>query len=99
MVNWDIFKQNFIIYLIACGQEESTDKQKIPLFLNFIGMEGLGIFNTFKVDMKTLKYKNMLELFDIHFKEHVFVLFERFKFFSLYQKSDESIDQFTTEKQ
>lgn len=41
------YKQRLKIYLSAIGLDKSEDKRKISILLNYIGKEGIKIYNTF----------------------------------------------------
>lgn len=94
--NWSLWKQKFEIYLRASDKEKATDAVKIAILLSCIGDEGLDVYNTFPDDKKTT-LKDVLEQYDNYFLPAKVVAVETFKFNSLIQSEDQSIEQYLTE--
>nr|CAI5851190.1 unnamed protein product [Callosobruchus analis] len=93
--NWQLWKQKFEIYLKASGKSAADDDIKIAVLLHCIGDEGLDVYNTFPDDKKSTLTK-LLEAYDEHFLPKKVIPVETFKFNSLNQTSEQSIEQYLT---
>lgn len=92
--SWQIFKQQFKIYLVASGKHEKEDKVKVALLLNAIGEEALNLFNTFGMDYETCKLEDIIKAFDTQLKPKTNIVYERYLFFKRMQKVNEPFDSF-----
>ena len=43
---WRTYKQRFMLYLLAVGLEEKSDKRKIALLLTIAGQQAVEVYNT-----------------------------------------------------
>ncbi|XP_072384513.1 uncharacterized protein [Diabrotica undecimpunctata] len=93
---WLLWKQKFTIYLIASGKSASTEEVKIANLLNFIGDEGVDIYNTFTEDQQATLDK-LIGAFDYYFLPKKIVPMETFKFHNLVQGNEQSINQYLTD--
>nr|CAI5844998.1 unnamed protein product [Callosobruchus analis] len=97
--SWKLWKQKFNLYLLASGKSNKADDIKIALLLNFLGDEGLMIYNTFEYasDEDRTLLQTVIQKFDEYCDPIKNEVFEHFKFFQRNQLPGESIDQFVTE--
>lgn len=96
--NWKKFKQRFDVYMTATGASEKGDKQKACIFLHVVGEEAVQVYNTFVFDDgDEYKLKKILEKFEAYCTPKRNTTYERHKFFTRVQRSDETIDQYVTE--
>ena len=95
--NWSRWKQKLENFLLASEKVEKPDNIKIAILLNFIGDEGVNLYNTFKFEETETSFKDVLKKFDDHCLPQSNEVFERFKFFSCSQKDGQSIDAYLTE--
>ena len=94
---WKKWYKQFKLYLIAAQWENENDRRKVALMLSLIGQDAMNIFNSFNVDEETVKYNDLVKLFDDHFTPKKNLTVERHKFLSRRQQSDESIDDYVTD--
>lgn len=90
------FFQNFETYLIATEKDTKPDKVKVALLLNFIGSEGVDLFNTFKFNPETDRqnYAKVVDEFKKYFTPRRNITYERFVFNNRCQGPTETFDQF-----
>ena len=67
---WDRWKQQFEIYLIATESTEKAEKIKTSILLTCIGKQGLDIYNTFTFceDDDKMKLKPVMDQFEAYCK-------------------------------
>ena len=94
--HWNLWKQKFKIYLTASNKHSSSEDVKIANLLGRMGVEGIGIFNTFTNDQQSTLEK-LLKAFDKYFLPKEVVPMETFKFHTLVQSENQTIDQYLTE--
>lgn len=96
--DWKLWKQKFELYLVASGKSDKKDNVKIAILLNFLGDEGLRIFNTFEYsdEEDEKKLSTILDKFDKYCQPIKNLVYEHFIFFKREQLQGESIDQFVT---
>lgn len=94
--NWTRWKEKFLIYYDAHDFDDLTEKKKVALFLNSIGEDGIDIFNSFGLDRTIVKLDDVIKKFDEKFNPCKNTTVERYKFFTRYQKDDESLDEYCT---
>lgn len=58
---WKFWLQKLKIFITAGGLTQDKDEQKIAILLNFIGDQGIKLYNTFKLDKKTSNLKPLLK--------------------------------------
>lgn len=96
--NWRLWKQKFENYLLATEISRKSDPVKIAQLLHFIGEEGFHIYNSFSIDNPAeLKLKDVLDKFEEHFLPRKNLAYERFKFFTRKQATNETIEQYITD--
>lgn len=95
-VEWKNWSKQFKIYLLASNLDLQSDKRKVALLLHNMGPQCLEIFNSFNEDIDSVKYENLLKLFEQHFIPKVNLAMERHTFFTRRQKTEESIVQYAT---
>lgn len=64
---WKTWLTKFKIFLRASNLESETDKRKVALLLNHLGSQSLEIFNSFDVDIDTVKYEDLVRMLGSHF--------------------------------
>lgn len=96
--NWRRFEQKFDVFLTATDLQSKPEQKKIAVFLNLIGDDGLELYNSFtftEEDRASLEaVKKKLEGYCAPTAN---VIFERFKFNSLFQKEMQPFDSFLTD--
>lgn len=95
--NWKSFSFQFENFMLAFGHVEAKDDKKVALLLHMLGPEIISIFNSFGVESKTVKYTDLIKLFEDFFSPKKKVSLERHAFFLRKQKSGESIESFVTD--
>lgn len=96
--NWKKFKQRFDVYMNATGASEKDDKQKACIFLPVVGEEAVQVYNTFVFGPdEEFKLEKILEKFEAYCTPKRNTTYERHKFFTRVQRSDETIDQYVTQ--
>lgn len=96
--NYEKFKQNFRIYLMASGLENKTDERKVAIFLNVAGEDAIEVFNTFQLtEAQKTNYNDVVAAFDNYCKPRCNETYDRFKFFSRSQQEGETFDNFIKE--
>lgn len=98
-MNWEKFKQKFMLYLEASEKISKPDKQKVALLLHCMGDQGIDVYNTFTYTENECKdnLQNVLSKFDTYCKPRKNIVYDRFKFFSRSQMNHESVDKYVTE--
>ncbi|GJQ66157.1 hypothetical protein Trydic_g4219 [Trypoxylus dichotomus] len=81
--NWTLWKQKFNFYLLASGKSKESDEIKIALLMNFLGDEGIRIYNTFEFNEgeDRNKLSEILSKFDKYCQPVKNLVFEHYKFF------------------
>ncbi|XP_050503479.1 uncharacterized protein LOC126882554 [Diabrotica virgifera virgifera] len=94
--NWKLWKQKYHIYILASGKSTKPDSIKIAVLLNYLGDEGIRIYNTFEYEEGEDKNKLsvVLEKFDQYCEPLKNQVFEHYKFFKRNQLQGETIEQF-----
>lgn len=96
--NWKIFKQNLEIYITASTKDSANDKVKVALLLNFVGQEGLDLYNTFTFEQgEEVKFKAVLDAFQDFATPKKNEVYERYVFNNRCQQHGETFDHFTTD--
>lgn len=93
---WSRWMNQFKIYMRATSLENEADSRKVAILLHYLGAMGLEIFQSFNLNMDTVKYTDLLNRFKEHFTPKLNLTFERHKFFTRHQLQNESIDDFIT---
>lgn len=93
--NWKKFKQSYEIYMTASGNNSKTPEVKAAILLNFLGEEGLDLFNTFNLNEEDEKKPEIIiKAFDDYVNPRRNVIFERFIFHQRIQKENEDFAVF-----
>ncbi|XP_044750579.1 uncharacterized protein LOC123310930 [Coccinella septempunctata] len=97
--NWKIWRQKFENYLVATEVGKKDEKIQIAQLLHYIGEEGFVIYNTFTFDDEDEKnkIKTILNKFECHFLPKKNLSFERYRFFTRKQLTNEKIEQYATD--
>ena len=97
--NWDVWKQELELYLVATEKDGKSDKIKTSILLHCIGKQGREIYNTFTwtTDDDRLRFEAVLEKFDNYCQPRKNLTYLRHRFFSYRQRHGESFDDFVTE--
>ncbi|KAK9746917.1 hypothetical protein QE152_g5741 [Popillia japonica] len=76
--NWRLWKQKFQLYMLASGKSNKTDDVKVATLLNFLGDEGIEIYNTFEYETEgdENKLNIVLKKFDEHCQPMKNIVFE-----------------------
>ena len=104
-VAWKKWRQRFHIYMVASGLDRLPDEVKTKVLLHSIGTDALDVYNTFPVvdqvsqedDQEESKFERTISNFDEYFLPRLYVTYERHRFFTRSQLSEETIDQYVTE--
>ena len=97
--NWQRFKSEFDIFLVAAGLDETSDLRQAMCFLNAVGPAALEVYRTFEWEnagdaKKLVKIQGKFEEYCNPQKNETF---ERHVFKSRTQGSTETVDQFVTD--
>ncbi len=87
--DWDFFQRQFGNYIAIV---EAKEEQKLPLFLNCLGRDGLMLYDRLPAP-KTL-YEDAIAWFTEHFSGRTSVLLKRKQFYEAHQGHQESISNF-----
>lgn len=96
-LEWHNFATSLKIYLRATGLEQSEDTRKFAVMLQFIGKEGIYIFNSFNVDLDKITFKELTSKFEQHFVPKINTSIERHKLFNRKQQADEDLENYATD--
>uniref|UniRef100_A0A8D8SZK0 Uncharacterized protein n=1 Tax=Cacopsylla melanoneura TaxID=428564 RepID=A0A8D8SZK0_9HEMI len=91
--DWQRFKQEFDIFVIASNNDYALDKTKIALLLNIGGEILVEIFNDLNLSIDG-KYDEIVESIQAHCAPQSNVVFERYKMFNMRQEEGETVDSF-----
>ena len=85
--NWDVWKQELELYLVATEKDGKSDKIKTLILLYCIGKQGREIYNTFTwtADDDRLRFETVLEKFDNYCQLRKNLIYLRPRFFSYRQ--------------
>jgi RNase H-like domain found in reverse transcriptase/Reverse transcriptase (RNA-dependent DNA polymerase)/Integrase zinc binding domain len=97
--NWRRWVQKFRLFLKATGGENKDSSVDVSKLLCLIGDEALEVYNTFSYEAAgdNEKLVTVLAKFEEYCSPRKNIVYERFKFFSLSQKSGQSFEQFLLE--
>ncbi|XP_074036721.1 uncharacterized protein [Leptinotarsa decemlineata] len=95
---WKFWIQKFNNYLKANEIDKKEEDVQCAQFLQYIGDEGIRIFNTFKFKKEEQnRIKPLIREFDNFFQPQTNLVYERHKFFTRRQMEGESLQQFITD--
>lgn len=94
---WTSWIQSFEIYLMATGADQEAEHKKIAKLLYNMGRTGLQIYNSFNVDIKSITYKEVVDLFNNHCVPKKNLTMERHIFFNTKQSEHMSMEDFIAE--
>ena len=85
--NWDVWKQELELYLVATEKKGKSDKIKISILLHCIGKQGREIYNTFTLTTADdrLKFETVVGKFDKYCQPRRNLTYLRDRFFSYRQ--------------
>lgn len=92
--SWRKFKDQFKIYLLASGKSKESDENKIALMLNFMGEEGIEIFQTFNIKIEEAEFADVEDRFEKHCVPKQNLSIESFQFRNICQREGQSIEHF-----
>ena len=97
--NWDVWKQELELYLVATEKDGKLDKIKTSILLQCIGKQGREIYNTFTwtTDDDRLRFEAVLEKFDNYCQPRRNLTYLRHRFFLYRQRHGEGFDDFVAE--
>ena len=87
--DWDFFYRQFSNYLTIV---EAKDEQKLPLFLNSLGRDGLLLYDGLPNPKST--YKETIERFQTYYTGRTSVLLRRKQFYEARQSAHETVSTF-----
>lgn len=95
---WLRFKQQMQIFLSAAGFERVSEARKAAIFLNCVGHDAQELyFNVLKKEDDTVKYEQLIKLFDAYFEPKQNELINAYNFNQRKQDQGETFDLFYTE--
>eukprot|EP00118_Oscarella_pearsei_P022446 m.259638 g.259638 ORF g.259638 m.259638 type:complete len:238 (+) comp40426_c1_seq4:2210-2923(+) len=105
---WKTWKQRLLPFLEASDLDGASERKKSSLLLSLMGVEGIGIYDTFeftdndKISVQEgadpqIKFQAVIDKFNTYFLGKVNVTFERHLFFTRDQQQGESIDRYVTD--
>ena len=89
---WEKYKKRFLNLCVALNVVE--EKQKLALFLNYIGEEAYDIYDNLLVAGTAETFEAAVEILDGHFSPKKNIDYEVYLFRKLKQEQDETIHQF-----
>src|SRR5436190_6509050 len=96
--NWSKWKQKFQIFMKASGKNDIDDEDtKIAIFLNFIGDEGIDVYNNLNISTTDLTLEQVLQAFDEYCSPQKNETVETFKFNHITQTEEQSFNNFVTD--
>lgn len=96
--NWQMWRCRFENYLKASEVSKKPQETQCAQLLHYIGKEGFKIYKTFALsESEKDKLLILLEKFEAHFLPKENLSYERYIFFTLRQKSGQSLEQFVVE--
>lgn len=96
--NWNQWMQYFKIYLKASETDKKPEDIQCAILLHYVGHQCICIYNTFTFDDNERdKIDVLLKKFTDYFNSKTHLTYERHKFFSRNQQTNETIDQYVTE--
>ncbi|XP_018908512.2 uncharacterized protein [Bemisia tabaci] len=93
---WEVWKAKFEIFMCATTCDGESDARRNCLLLQFLGDDAYSIYASFNKKYNKLTHKQLIELFDAHFKPEKNVEMALYKLINRKQKEDETLDEFVT---
>ncbi|XP_075150535.1 uncharacterized protein LOC142224639 [Haematobia irritans] len=93
---WKTWHTKFKIFLRASNLESETDQRKVALLLHHLGTQSLDVFNSFDMDIDTVKYADLVMKLCSYFTPWINIVMERYKFFTYKQQEEQSVDEYVT---
>ena len=92
---WRDWKEEFSIFMEATEAAKKSDKIKVNMLLNLIGIKGRDIYKTFRLtEAEKLKLEPVITAFDKYVCPKKNITMMRFKFFTTNQKESQSMEDF-----
>nr|XP_012228184.1 PREDICTED: uncharacterized protein LOC105675538 [Linepithema humile] len=96
--NWQMWRSRFENYLKASEVSKKSQETQCAQLLHYIGKEGFKIYKTFPIaENEKDKLPILLDKFEAHFLPKENLSYERYVFFTMRQKSGQSLEQFVVE--
>lgn len=95
-LTWKNWYTQFKIFLRASSLDTQTDQRKVALLLHHMGPDSLEVFNSFNMDLDTVRFEELVSKLETYFLPKVNIAMERHKFFTRTQQAGESIDEYVT---
>ncbi|XP_046809112.1 uncharacterized protein LOC124420433 [Lucilia cuprina] len=93
---WKNWKEQFQIYLTASKLDGESNERKVALLLHHMGSESFHVFKSFDKDIDSVKYDDLVKLFDHYFIPKINLAMERHNFFTRKQNCGETIHDYVT---
>ncbi|KAL4714366.1 hypothetical protein ACJJTC_009718 [Scirpophaga incertulas] len=96
-LEWKNWLMKFNIYLKAYSLDKEPDDRQVAILLHFMGQDCLTIFNSFNLDVNTVKLEELTKKFTHYFSPKVNITMERHKLFNRKQTLHEDLDNYVTD--
>ena len=93
--NFKSYKQRLEIYLAATGLDEAKEKRKVSILLNYIGDQGIRIYNSFNCNGEE-SLQQIIDKFLLYFAPRRSLTIQRNEFFTVCQNDKSLEDYFQT---
>ncbi|CAK1599497.1 unnamed protein product [Parnassius mnemosyne] len=95
---WKWWKVQFNLFLKASGVHKEEGSIQASLLINLIGSDGFDVYETFTFDSEEQRedIEILMKKFDEYFGVQSNITLLRYNFFTRYQETGESIDQYVT---
>ncbi|KAL4720648.1 hypothetical protein ACJJTC_004969 [Scirpophaga incertulas] len=93
-LEWKNWLMKFNIYLKAYSLDKEPDDRQVAILLHFMGQDCLTIFNSFNLDVNTVKLEELTKKFTHYFSPKVNITMERHKLFNRKQTLHEDLDNY-----
>ena len=94
--DWPIWKQQWANYVVVSRLDGQSPQYQTAMLLNSIGTDALKVFNGFVFVDEPIAVDSIIRKFDDHIIGQLNETYERYKFNSRKQNTDESIDTYVT---
>ena len=94
--DWPIWKQQWANYVVVSRLDGQSPQYQTAMLLNSIGTDALKVFNGFVFADEPIAVDSVIRKFDDHIIGQLNETYERYKFNSRKQNTDESIDTYVT---
>lgn len=94
--SWRKWLQKFEIYSDANELHILQEEKQVAIFLNSLGDDGIEIFNSFNINRKSAKLRDVIQKFEGKFNPCKNITVERYNFFTRFQQNYETLDEYVT---